>query len=109
MSKLKTIATPTAEDVKQVEGLNLTIGAALTVLVTRLKDAHFPNNSVEYVAENALFTGVKTIDNSKGYSAEMKNLKGFRDELEADPSIATDPEKMARLMQKFRIGASIQS
>lgn len=109
MAKLKTITAPTAEDVKKVKGLEFTVGAALTVLVTRLKDAHFPNNSVEYVAENALFTGVKAIDNSKGYSAEMKSLKDFRTELENDPSIAADPNKMVKLMQKYRIGATVQS
>ena len=109
MAKLKTITAPTAEDVKKVKGLDLTIGAALTVLVSRLKDAHFPNNTVEYVAENALFTGVKAIDNSKGYSIEMLRLKNFRTELENDPSIAATPEKMVKLMQKYRIGATVES
>ena len=105
----KTLTPITAEDVKGVQGLTLTIGAALTVLVQRLKDAHFRQNTVEYVAENALVTGIKAIDNSKGYSQDMLRLKGFKNELENDPSIATDPKKMARLMQKYRIGASIQS
>ena len=105
----KTIAPVTAEDVKGVPILNLTVGAALAVLVTRLQQAHYPNNTVEYVAQDALFTGIKAIDNSKGYSQEMLRLKGFKNELEADPSIAQDPKKMARLMQKYRIGASVQS
>lgn len=105
----KTMKPITAEDVKGVSGLSLTIGAALTVLIHRLKDTHFQQNTVEYVAENALITGIKAIDNSKGYSQDMLRLKGFRTELEADPSIAQDPKKMARLMQKYRIGASVQS
>lgn len=107
MSNFKTITAVTADDVKNVNKLELTVGAALTVLVTRLKDAHFPQNSVEYVAETALFQGIKTIDHSKGYSEEMLRLKGFKTELVNDPSIATDASKMKRLMQKYRIGASV--
>lgn len=105
----KTIAPVTAKDVEGVARLNLTVGAALTVLVTRLQQTHFPQNSVEYVAEDALFRGVKAIDHSKGYSEEMDSLKRFRNELINDPSISADPKKMAKLMQKYRIGASVQS
>ena len=109
MSGFKTITPVTAKDVQNVKGLDFSLGAALTVLLTRLQLQHFPNSSVEYVAQAALLRGIKAIDNSKGYSAEMQGLKEFRNALENDPSIAADPKKMAALMQKYRIGASVQS
>lgn len=90
--------------------MNLTLtvhpSPALVALLIAYQKKWEPRKSLEFIAEECIMTGLTTKDRSKQYSEETQNAKGFRDALAEHPEYITDPEKMAQLAKKFRVGSS---
>ena len=87
---------------------NMTVNPspALVALLMAYQKRWEPNKSLEFIAEECILAGVTAKDRSKQYSEETQNSRAFQKVLSDHPEYITDPEKMASLAKKFRIGSS---
>lgn len=86
--------------------LDVSLTGAILTLLINFQQRYDQGHSLEYVLEDCLLTGITAKQRSKDYSEQTNNRKLFEKAIQNDPMIVMRPKDMARLMQKYKIGAS---
>src|SRR6266571_7318978 len=89
-----------------MDTLTVEITGSQLRLLQLFHDKYDKDHSLTYTFEECLVAGIDAKRRSKEYSEKTQNQKRFEKEIASDPSIVLHPDRMLKLMKKYRIGSS---
>lgn len=93
-------------NVKTDEDFSYLVDATLVRRAVTIALGDTEGHSFEYHLHELLLAGIKAKERSIDYAEKTRLARKFSDRIAADPSIATNPEKLAALMRECKVGAT---